>query len=46
MVVSALGTLNSSILSGARVDYAMARDGIFFRMAARVHPNSGRPGMH
>ncbi len=29
MVISSLGTLNSSVLSGARVDYAMARDGIF-----------------
>src|ERR1700756_4199780 len=30
MAVSALGTLNASTLSGARVPYAMARDGIFF----------------
>jgi len=44
MVVSALGTLNSSILSGARVDYAMARDGIFFRFAAAVHPKFRTPG--
>lgn len=38
MVVSALGTLNSSVLSGARVPYAMARDGLFFRVAAGIHP--------
>lgn len=38
MVVSALGTLNSSILSGARVPYAMARDGLFFRVARGIHP--------
>jgi len=44
MVISALGTLNSSILSGARVDYAMARDGIFFRFAAAVHPKFRTPG--
>ena len=44
MVISALGTLNSSILSGARVDYAMARDGIFFRYAANVHPKFHTPG--
>ncbi|MGH9776487.1 MAG: APC family permease [Candidatus Acidiferrales bacterium] len=37
MIICALGTMNSSILSGARVDYAMARDGIFFRAAAGVH---------
>lgn len=29
-VISALGTLNASTLSGARVPYAMARDGVFF----------------
>jgi basic amino acid/polyamine antiporter, APA family len=44
MVISALGTLNSSVLSGARVDYAMARDGIFFRIAAAVHPKYRTPG--
>lgn len=44
MVISALGTLNSSVLSGARVDYAMARDGIFFRLAAKVHPKFRTPG--
>jgi APA family basic amino acid/polyamine antiporter len=44
MMISALGTLNSSILSGARVDYAMARDGIFFRFAAAVHPKFRTPG--
>ena len=44
MVISALGTLNSSVLSGARVDYAMARDGLFFRLAAQVHPKFRTPG--
>lgn len=44
MAISALGTLNSSILSGARVDYAMARDGIFFRLAAKIHPKFRTPG--
>lgn len=44
MAISALGTLNSSILSGARVDYAMARDGIFFRFAAAIHPKFRTPG--
>lgn len=42
-VIAALGTLNSSILSGARVDYAMARDGIFFRLAAKIHPKFRTP---
>lgn len=37
MIVCALGTMNSSILSGARVDYAMARDRLFFRSLADVN---------
>jgi basic amino acid/polyamine antiporter, APA family len=44
MIVSALGTLNSSLLSGARVPYAMARDGLFFRVTATVHPKFRTPG--
>ncbi len=44
MVVAALGSLNSSILSGARVPYAMARDGIFFRVAASIPPHFRTPG--
>jgi basic amino acid/polyamine antiporter, APA family len=43
LAVSALGTLNSSILSGARVDYAMARDGLFFRFASKIHPQFRTP---
>jgi hypothetical protein len=43
MVISALGTLNASILSGARVPYAMARDGIFFRGTAEIHPRFRTP---
>jgi APA family basic amino acid/polyamine antiporter len=44
MVVSALGTLNASTLSGARVPYAMARDGLFFRKTAAIHPAFRTPG--
>jgi amino acid transporter len=43
MVIAALGTLNSSLLSGARVPYAMARDGIFFRVADGIHPKFRTP---
>ena len=43
MVVSALGTLNSSLLSGARVPYAMARDGLFFRVTGLVHQKFRTP---
>lgn len=44
MMVSALGTLNSSIMSGARVPYAMSRDKLFFRFAGEVHPRFRTPG--
>jgi APA family basic amino acid/polyamine antiporter len=43
MMVAALGTLNSSLLSGARVPYAMARDKLFFRVTAPVHPKFRTP---
>jgi APA family basic amino acid/polyamine antiporter len=43
MVLSAFTTLNSSILTGARVPFAMARDGVFFRVADGVHPQFHTP---
>ena len=43
MMICALGTLNSSILTNARVDYAMARDGLFFRVVRGVHPRFRTP---
>jgi len=43
MIVSALGTLNSSVLTNARIPYAMARDRLFFGFAARVHPTFRTP---
>jgi APA family basic amino acid/polyamine antiporter len=44
MAISALGSMNSSVLSGARVNYAMARDGIFFKIAGGIHPKFRTPG--
>ena len=44
MVISAIGSLNSSILSGARVPYAMARDNVFFQVADGIHPKFFTPG--
>jgi|SRR5215469_3322980 len=38
MIVSALGALHSSFLTGPRVPFAMARDGYFFAFANRIHP--------
>lgn len=44
LVISALGSMNSSILSGARVPYAMARDALFFKIADGIHPKYRTPG--
>jgi len=38
MAVSALGALHVVVLTGARVPFAMARDGVFFQFAKRLHP--------
>lgn len=37
-LISTFATLNAAILSGARIPYAMARDRLFFRFMAQVHP--------
>ena len=44
-MISIFAALNGSILTGARVPYAMARDGIFFRPVSRVHPRFHTPGV-
>src|ERR1017187_9895208 len=44
-MISIFAALNGSILTGARVPYAAARDGLFFRSAARVHPEFHTPGI-
>ncbi len=44
VLISIFAALNGSILSGSRVPYAMARDGLFFRAAAVVHPKYKTPG--
>jgi APA family basic amino acid/polyamine antiporter len=43
MAISALGALHVVILTGARIPYAMARDGVFFSFAERVHPKFRTP---
>lgn len=45
MIISALGTLNSSTMAGARVPYAMAREGEFFRVLGRVDRATAAPQM-
>lgn len=42
-ILSAMGALNGSILSNARVPYAMAHDGLFFSRMARLHAVSRVP---
>lgn len=37
-MISIFAALNGSILTGARVPYAMARDGLFFAPIGKVHP--------
>jgi amino acid transporter len=44
VMISIFAALNGSILSGSRVPYAMARDGLFFRSVATVHPKYKTPG--
>ncbi|HKW55887.1 MAG TPA: amino acid permease [Candidatus Acidoferrum sp.] len=43
MAVSAFGALHVVALTGARIPYAMARDGFFFPFAGRLHPSFRTP---
>jgi APA family basic amino acid/polyamine antiporter len=43
MAISALGALHVVVLTGARIPYAMARDGVFFQFAQRIHPSFHTP---
>lgn len=43
IAVSTLGFLSQNLLTGPRVYYAMARDGVFFRSVGSVHPRSRAP---
>ncbi len=43
MAISALGALHVVVLTGARIPYAMARDGVFFHFAERIHPGFRTP---
>jgi APA family basic amino acid/polyamine antiporter len=44
-MISIFAALNGSILTGSRVPYAAARDGLFFRSIARVNPAHHTPGV-
>ena len=43
IVISCLGYLAAMTLTGPRLYYAMARDGVFFERAAHLHPRYGTP---
>ena len=43
IMISGFGCCNGLILSGARVYYAMAKDGLFFRNVAKLHPTYKTP---
>jgi basic amino acid/polyamine antiporter, APA family len=45
IMISGFGCCNGLILSGARVYYAMAKDGLFFRSVARLHPDYKTPAI-
>ena len=45
VVVAISGSLAAVTMSAPRVYYAMARDHLFFRAAARLHPRTGTPAV-
>jgi len=44
-MISIFAALNGSILSGSRVPFAMARDGLFFKPVGFVHPQHRTPSV-
>ena len=45
ILISVFSAANSSFLTGSRVYYAMANDGLFFRRLSEVHPRFGTPAL-
>jgi APA family basic amino acid/polyamine antiporter len=45
ILVSVFGAINGSILTGPRVYYAMAKDGLFFKFVSRIHPKFRTPAL-
>ena len=45
IMISGFGCCNGLILAGSRVYYAMAKDGLFFRRVARLHPTYKTPAV-
>ena len=44
ILMSIIGTLNGCFLTSPRIYFAQARDGLFFRKFADVHPKHQTPG--
>jgi APA family basic amino acid/polyamine antiporter len=45
IMLSSFGCSNGMILAGARVYYAMAKDGLFFKNVAKLHPTYKTPAV-
>lgn len=45
ILISIFSAANSTVLTAPRVFYAMARDGLFFKKLAEVHPRFGTPAL-
>jgi APA family basic amino acid/polyamine antiporter len=45
ILISTFGCNNGLILAGARIYYAMAKDGLFFRSIAKLHPRFKTPAI-
>ncbi len=45
VMISTFGTLAGSMMTGPRIFFAMAEDGLFFRGVARVHPRFRTPSV-
>jgi basic amino acid/polyamine antiporter, APA family len=45
IIISTLGSSHASIMTGARVTFAQARDGLLFRFLGRVHPRYETPAV-
>ncbi len=45
VLISTMGSTHGSILTGARISFAQARDGLLFRFLGRVHPRYETPAV-
>jgi basic amino acid/polyamine antiporter, APA family len=45
IAISCFGAMASLVLSGSRVYYAMAKDGVFFQSMAKIHPKWRTPAL-